>query len=265
MDERRTPPASGSSSLPACYHRRVTFETLSLNDAAPIAELRLGVLDARTPAELARACQAVRDRADVICVLLTADAGALAVRSLDTDLAVQSEDGAYRCLELLPQPVIAAVEDAVTGAGLELLLACDMRVAGERASFAMTHVGDGTVPSHGGTQRLPRLAGRAKAAEMILLGTVLSAAEALGCGLVNAVASQGGAREEAMRIARAIAERGPAAVRFAKEAVLRGLDMPLEQALRYETDLTVILQTTGDRAEGVRAFLEKRPPRFEGR
>jgi enoyl-CoA hydratase/carnithine racemase len=100
---------------------------------------------------------------------------------------------------------------------------------------------------------------------MILLGEPLDARAALACGLVNAVAPHGEARAEAERIAGAIASRGPIAVRYAKEAVLRGLDMPLEQALRYETDLTVILQTTADRAEGVRAFLEKRPPRFEGK
>ncbi len=121
------------------------------------------------------------------------------------------------------------------------------------------------MPCGGGTQRLPRLVGRAKAAEMILLGQSLDAAAALACGLVNRVAPRGEARAAAERLARTMASRGPLALRYAKEAINRGLDMPLEQALRYETDLTVILQTTRDRAEGVRAFLEKRPPRFEGR
>jgi enoyl-CoA hydratase/carnithine racemase len=100
---------------------------------------------------------------------------------------------------------------------------------------------------------------------MLLAGERIDAATALAWGLVNVVTPRGTAKAEAKRIAAAICERGPLAVRYAKEAVVRGLDMPLDQALRYETDLTVILQTTSDRAEGVRAFLEKRAPRFEGK
>jgi enoyl-CoA hydratase/carnithine racemase len=121
------------------------------------------------------------------------------------------------------------------------------------------------VPSFGATQRLPRLIGRPRAAEMILLGTTIDAPAAHAWGLVNAVTAPGETKAEAERIAASICARGPLAVRYAKEAIARGLDMPLDQALRYETDLTVILQTTQDRAEGVKAFLEKRPPRFEGR
>jgi enoyl-CoA hydratase/carnithine racemase len=100
---------------------------------------------------------------------------------------------------------------------------------------------------------------------MLLLGETLDAETARLCGLVNRVAPPGDVGSTARAIAESIASRGPLAVRYAKEAILRGLDMPLDQALRYETDLTVILQTTADRAEGVRAFLEKRPPRFEGK
>jgi enoyl-CoA hydratase/carnithine racemase len=140
-----------------------------------------------------------------------------------------------------------------------------VRVAGEGASFAMRQVAHGAVPSMGGTQRLPRLIGRTRATEMILLGETVDAKTAMAWGLVNDVTPQGAARARAGEIAASICARGPLAVRYAKEAISRGLDMPLEQALRYETDLTVILQTTADRAEGVRAFLEKRPPKFEGR
>jgi enoyl-CoA hydratase/carnithine racemase len=99
---------------------------------------------------------------------------------------------------------------------------------------------------------------------MILLGERVDATTALAWGLVNAIAPQGAALNRAEEIAASVAARGPLAVRYAKEAISRGLDMSLEQALRYETDLTIILQTTSDRAEGVRAFLEKRKPRFNG-
>jgi enoyl-CoA hydratase/carnithine racemase len=160
--------------------------------------------------------------------------------------------------------VIAVIEGATAGAELELALACDVRVASEAATFSMPQVASGTMPSLGGTQRLPRIAGRAVASSMILLGTVLDARAALACGLVNAATAPGAARARAMQIAESIAARGPLAVRYAKEAMLQGLDMPLEQALRYETDLTVILQTTSDRAEGVSAFLQKREARFRG-
>lgn len=171
----------------------------------------------------------------------------------------------FRCLELLAQPVIALIEGDAIGAGLELALACDVRIAAEHATFAMPGLAAGAVPEGGGTQRLPRLVGHAKAAEMILLGEPIDAASALACGLVNRVAPRDEARAVAERLAQTMASRGPIALRYAKEAINRGLDMPLEQALRYETDLTVILQTTTDRNEGVRAFLEKRPPHFEGR
>lgn len=244
------------------------FKTLTLDLRPPFAEIRLlppasgAEFDRRTLDELDAACGLIHDDDAVIVALLTAEDGAFTCES-----APAPERGSlpFRALEVMGQPVIAVIEGEASGAGLELALACDLRVASERATFALPAVSQGAVPSGGATARLPRLVGRARATEMILLGEPLDADAALACGLVNAVAPHGQARPQAERMAATIASRGPVAVRYAKEAVLRGLDMPLEQALRYETDLTVILQTTADRAEGVRAFLEKRPPRFEGR
>jgi enoyl-CoA hydratase len=117
----------------------------------------------------------------------------------------------------------------------------------------------------GGLQRLARLVGRGKALELALTGKLIDADEALRIGMISGVAPRDGLMQAAEAIAQRIAERGPLAVVYAKEAVSRGIDMPLEQALRFETDLTVILQTTEDRAEGVRAFLEKRKPEFKGK
>ncbi len=241
----------------------MTFYTIAVTLRPPIAEIRLdAAVDARLVDDLDAAVAAISDDAAIRVVLLTAAGGAFLGVAVPFDARGRALP--FRCIELMPQPVIAVIEGDAIGAGLELALACDMRIASEDASFALP-VGGGAMPSLGGTQRLPRLIGRARAAEMILLGERIDAATALAYGLVNAVMPRGKTLAHAERIAAAIASRGPIAVRYAKEAIARGLDMPLDQALRYETDLTIILQTTADRAEGVRAFLEKRPPEFEGR
>jgi len=250
------------------------FETLAVARSGPVAEIRLNraargnPVDALFLAELAQATAQVHDDPSVMAVLLTAEGACFSSgRAAGDDAAAPDAEPAlpFRCLELMAQPVIAVIEGDATGAGLELALACDIRVAAEDALLSLPDVAHGHMPSAGATQRLPRLVGRAKAAEMILLGEPLSGAVAVAWGLVNHIAAPGQVRAAAERLAATIASRGPLAVRYAKEAMLRGLDMPLDQALRYETDLTVILQTTADRAEGVQAFLEKRPPKFEGR
>jgi len=163
-----------------------------------------------------------------------------------------------------PLPVIAAINGAAFSAGFELALACDLRLASISARFGFPEAAEGRLPMGGGTQRLARLAGRGAALEMILTAEPIDAAGALARGLVSAVVDPQGLLDAAERQARVIAERGPIAIRLAKEAVAHGLDMPLPQALRLETDLTILLQTTRDRAEGVQAFKEKRPPHFTG-
>jgi enoyl-CoA hydratase len=171
----------------------------------------------------------------------------------------------FGCLAELPLPVIAEIQGDAVSAGLELALACDLRVAAPGARFAFPESEFGLIPLAGGTQRLPRIIGRGRALQMLLLAQVLDATQALDWGLVNELAAAGGVREAAVRMAGSIAGRGPIAERFAKEAVQLGTELPLARALRYELDLTVLLQTTEDRAEGVRAFVEKRPPGFTGR
>lgn len=167
-------------------------------------------------------------------------------------------------LAALSQPTIAAINGRAHSIGLELALACDIRVAAEGTTFAMPETALGLVPRGGATQRLPRAIGRSQALRLLLSGVEIDAAEAKRIGLLTEVVPEGEEVEAALSMARVIASRGPLATRFAKEAVLRGMEQPLQHGLRTELDMTVILQTTSDRAEGVRAFTERRDPEFTG-
>jgi enoyl-CoA hydratase/carnithine racemase len=168
-------------------------------------------------------------------------------------------------IERCPQAVIAAIRGYAFGGGLELALACDIRIASEDARLGLTEIDLAIIPGGGGTQRLPRLVGRGKALEMILTGARIPAAEALGIGLVERVVPAGELVEAALALARSIAAKAPIALRYAKEAVVAGLELPLADGLRLENDLATLLRTTEDRVEGARAFVEKRKPRWSGR
>jgi enoyl-CoA hydratase/carnithine racemase len=244
-------------------HGAITKLTLARHDGG-------NRLDEAALTELGDACRRAADDAETRVVTLEAlgDAFCLGWQSGMEAKAMlrlaEIADGFSSVAQIL-KPTIAVLQGDAISAGLELSLACDMRLASESAHFGLTEVADGRLPMAGGTQRLPRLIGRAKALEMVLTAESIDANEALACGLVNRVVPSERLAAEAEALARSIAERGPIAAAYAKEAVLRGLDMPLDQALRLENELTIILQTTEDRAEGVRAFLEKRQPRFHGR
>ena len=163
------------------------------------------------------------------------------------------------------QPIIAAINGFALGGGLELALACDIRIAADNAMLGLTEVNLAIIPGGGGTQRLPRLVGRGKALEMILTGMRIPAAEALRIGLVERVVPAGEALAAATELARTIAAKAPIALRYAKESVVKGLGMSLEDGLRLEGDLSTLLRTTEDRVEGAKAFLEKRKPKWTGR
>jgi enoyl-CoA hydratase len=165
----------------------------------------------------------------------------------------------------LTRPVIVALDGKVTGQGLELALACDIRIAAEGARFGLPHVRSGFMPSDGGTQRLPRLVGPGKALEMILTGELIDAAEALRIGLINRAVTSSELTSVAMELASDMASKSPPALSYVKEAIYSGMDLTLDQGLRTELDLYLLLFTTRDRTEGVRAFVEKRKPDFEGR
>lgn len=166
---------------------------------------------------------------------------------------------------VLSKPTVAIVNGDAFDEGLELAMAADIRVAISSARFAITQLKRGAMPHFGATQRLPRLIGAAKALRMMLTGAALGADEAMHAGLVTYLA--GNRKELAQlsgRVAAAILSRAPLAARLVKDAVRKGCDMTLEQGIRLEEDLYALLQTTADRAEGVRAFLEKRKPLFRG-
>ena len=157
-----------------------------------------------------------------------------------------------------------SVESAALGQGLELALACDLRLAVQGAMLSLDQVSRGELPWDGGTQRLPRLLPPGVALDMVLTGRRMSAEEALAFGLVSAVVPTEALGQRAAELAEKIAAMAPIASVYAKEAVLKGLDAPLDQGVRLEADLAILLHTSRDRAEGIGAFLQKRKPRFTG-
>ncbi len=168
-------------------------------------------------------------------------------------------------VEALPQPTIGVVNGVAFGGGTELLLACDLRVAAAHAQLGLTETSLAIIPGAGGTQRLPRLVGRARAKDLILTARKLDAVEAERIGLVNRVAPAGKLRETALEVARQIAENGPVAVRAAKAAIDQGGELPIGQGLEVEARCYERVLGTSDRLEALAAFAEKRKPRYAGR
>ncbi len=171
---------------------------------------------------------------------------------------------AFRAIEAAPQAFVAAMNGAALGGGLELALACDLRVAVEGAEMGLPEVGLGIIPGAGGTVRLPRAIGVARAKELILTGRRVSASEALSMGLVSRVAPAGRLLEVALDLAGMVARNAPISIRQAKRAVDGGLHLDLDSALDHENRMYQDCLTTKDRVEALRAFAEKRRPIFTG-
>lgn len=174
------------------------------------------------------------------------------------------DGSAARAVAAIQWPTIAAINGDALGSGLALALACDLRVAAAGACLGVPETPGHRGVASGITQLLPRIVGRARATEMLLLGQVLDAAEAHRVGLVHRLAPAAELSAEVDRLAVEIAAKAPLALKFAKEAVHKGLDLTLEQGMRLECDLYMILQTTADRREGIRSFQEKRSPSYKG-
>lgn len=214
------------------------------------------------------------DRDDgVRCIILTGSARAFAagadIREIAEASAVEMLQG-YRFqqwerMRRVTKPIIAAVTGFALGGGNELAMLCDLIVAGESARFGQPEINLGLIPGAGGTQRLTRTVGKYRAMELVLTGRQMTAREAEAAGLVTRVVPDELVLDESRSLAKEIAAKSPVAVRLAKEAVLKAFDTHLEGGLDYERKCFYLLFATEDRKEGIRAFLAKRPPLFEGR
>lgn len=236
---------------------------------------KLNALNAIVIAELGDAVTRIETDSAVRGVLVTGAGSKSFVAGADiNELTEQGTQGGrtralvghqvFRRLERCGKPVVAAVNGFALGGGCELAMACHLRVASETARFGQPEVKLGIAPGYGGTVRLPRLVGRARALELLLTGEMIDAQEALRIGLVNRVVPAERLLTEAEALLRAILANGPLAVRACLEAVDAGLNMSLDEALLVEANYFGLLSDTDDMREGVRAFLEKRKPLFKG-
>ncbi|HWG18255.1 MAG TPA: enoyl-CoA hydratase-related protein [Acidobacteriaceae bacterium] len=259
----------------------MSLETLLVETTDAIATVTLNrprvhnALNAAMLRELDESIAALGDDTSVRVILLRgagekafaagADIGELA--AVDAANAAQFAGRAqriFRRIETLPKPVIAAVNGYALGGGCELAMACSIRIAAETARLGQPEVRLGILPGYGGSQRLPRLIGRGAALKMMLTGQPIDAHEALRIGLVDEVVPSEHLDLRVMELARTIAAQPPLAVAAILEAVNRGADLPLEEAIALEGSLFARLCATDDMREGTRAFLEKRGPHFTG-
>lgn len=187
------------------------------------------------------------------------------VRATDFFVTQKVTHDLFRAIEEFEKPVVAAINGVALGGGLELALCCDIRLAADHARLGLPEVRLGVIPAAGGTQRLPRLIGEARAKALMFTAAQIDAARALDYGLVTQVLPAAELMTEALALARQIAEMPPLAVRFAKRAVNRGMQTDLDSGLEYERYAAAMLVDTEDRREGMRAFVEKRKPVFHGR
>lgn len=193
-----------------------------------------------------------------------ADIGEMADATV-IDMLQRNQFAKWDRIRRLGKPLIAAVNGFALGGGNELVMHCDIIVAGETALFGQPEINIGVMPGAGGTQRLTRKVGKYVAMEMVLTGRTLSAREALALGYVNHVVPVEAVMDEARRIALEIAAKSPLAVRLAKEAVLRSFDTTIEGGLEFERKNFYLLFASEDKREGMQAFLEKRKPKFTGK
>ena len=236
----------------------------------------LNALNAALFTELDDAFHRLAKDAGVRAVILTgagdkafaagADIGELAqVTAAEGHALSRRGQAVLRLIETLGKPVIAAIQGFALGGGCELAMACTLRIASERARLGQPEVKLGLLPGYGGTQRLPRLVGKGAALKLLLTGDMVGAEEAFRMGLVDEVVPAEALLPRAEALARSIAQQAPLAVAACLQAVESGYDLPLASALELEASLFGLTCATEDRAEGTRAFLEKRPAMWQGR
>jgi enoyl-CoA hydratase len=237
---------------------------------------KLNALNDQVMAELADAAERIAGAPEIRGAIITgagpkafiagADIGDLSRQGpFDGKARAMRGQAVLRRLETCGKPVIAAVNGYALGGGCELAMACHLRLASETAKFGQPEVKLGIAPGYGGTQRLPRLVGKGVALQLILSGEMIDAAEAYRIGLVNKVVPAADLLRESEQLLRGILAMAPLAIRLCIEAVDQGLEMTLDEGLLLEANHFGLLAATQDMKEGTTAFLEKRPPRFEGR
>ncbi|MEO0184988.1 MAG: enoyl-CoA hydratase-related protein [candidate division WOR-3 bacterium] len=233
----------------------------------------LNAVNTETILEIESAMKEFNDNKEVRVVIITGE-GKSFVSGSDISRLAQMDSLAAReysqigqrvlsFIENMEKPVIAAVNGYALGSGCEIAMACDIRIASEKAKFGQPEVKLGLIPGHAGTQRLARLVGIGKAKELIFTGDLIDAQEAYNIGLVNKVVPADNLLEETKNIAKKIIENaGPNAVKIAKTVLNRGIDANLQTANSYETEAFSILFSTEEAKEGMKAFLEKRKPNW---
>jgi enoyl-CoA hydratase len=258
-----------------------SYETLLLERRGRVAILTINrpekrnALNIKTREEGAAALEELREDEGVRVVVITgagdkafvagADIAEFAGRTAVTQRDVMTGRSLFTTVDTFPKPVIAMVNGYCLGGGCELALACDLRIASDRASFGQPEINLGIIPGGGGTQRLTRLVGEGKAMELILTGDIIDAQTAFQLGLVNMVLPAADLEARTLELANRIAEKSPVALRMAKEAVKTASRSNLDEGLRREVDLFALCFSSEDKDEGVSAFLEKRKPEFKGR
>jgi enoyl-CoA hydratase len=236
---------------------------------------KLNALNTQTVTELDQAMEAARTDADVRVIILTGSGEKSFVAGADiNELAVQSPvsgreharsgQAVFDRIEQLGKPVIAAINGFALGGGCELAMACTLRIAADHAKLGQPEINLGLIPGYAGSQRLPRLVGRGRALELLLLGAPIPADEAWRIGLVNKVVPGAQLMTETRALAQQLAAKAPIAVRYILDAVAGGLEMSFADAQTYEATLFGLIATTEDMREGTRAFLDKRKPAFRG-
>ncbi len=250
-----------------------------LQSEPPVLTIRLNrpdVLNALNNAlmrELVDALEAADADDAVRAIVITGDAKAFAagadIREMAgataVEMLVRDQFARWDRIRKVRKPMIAAVSGFALGGGCELAMMCDIIIASETARFGQPEIGIGVIPGAGGTQRLTRAVGKARAMEMVLTGAMIDAREALASGLINRVVPVEAFLGEAVALAREIAGRPPIAVRLAKEAVLKSFDTTIEGGLEFERKNFYLLFATEDQKEGMAAFIEKRKPEWKGR
>jgi enoyl-CoA hydratase/carnithine racemase len=257
----------------------MVYQALSVQTTGHVAIITLkGPADGpskrwRLSDELLECADTIRESEKIRVVIVT-DAGegsfSLETDTVEPDQEGDEEETTRNCslaspIAGLEMPTLAAIQGDAIGQGLELVLACDLRIGAETAHFGFSQIKKGRIPQDGGTQRLARLVGRGKTIEMILTGELIDAQEALRIGLLNKVVPSESLAAVALKMAQEIGSKAPIATEYAKEAITKGMDMTLEQGLRLEADLYLLLHTTKDRTKGIKAFREKRTPKFQGK